>query len=74
MATYYETCILPQQVKSKIYSTIKNGLKTLGKIATGMLCPECLAAYSFYNKSTTVADIFTQILYLDDYILEEDWY
>jgi len=39
-----------------------------------MVCPECLAAYSFYDKSKTVADIFTQILHFNDYLLEENWY
>jgi peptide methionine sulfoxide reductase MsrA len=39
-----------------------------------MVCPECLAAYSFYNKAKSVSNIFTQILHLDDYILSEDWY
>jgi hypothetical protein len=39
-----------------------------------MVCPECLAAYGFYNKAKSVTNIFTQILHLDDYILSEDWY
>lgn len=74
VATYYETCILPQQAQAKLDSTIKKGLITIGKIATGMVCPECLAAYSFYDKAKSVSHIFTQILHLDDYILAEDWY
>jgi len=39
-----------------------------------MVCPECLEAYYVLAEAMTVADIFTQVFYLYDYVLEEDWY
>lgn len=74
ITSYYEDCILPATLTNPVTAAIQTGIKTVAKIAVGMACPECLAAYSFLDIAKEVADIFTQILYLDDYILAGDFY
>jgi hypothetical protein len=74
ISTYYEDCIIPHLAEEIVTKALKLGIKKLGQIAMGMACPACLAAFIFIDEARSVIEIFMQVLYLNDYVLTQDYF